>query len=207
MKLKILAATALMALFATAANADVVKVGGTGAAPPNAGNIFLTSAGTSQASGNGAYNNNPTVVNGQAIASDWVWSFVNGVRTTAATYTFTFDLTGFNLTSAVFEGLWGVDNFGTISLNGNAISSLQGNGGVNFSTLTSFSTGVDAFFVAGLNTVTFALTDGGPPAAFRAAVRVTADPNSNVVPLPAALPLFLAGLAGVGFAGRRRRAI
>lgn len=32
-----------------------------------------------------------------------------------------------------------------------------------------------------------------------------ADASSSAVPLPAALPLMLAGLAGLGFAGRRRR--
>lgn len=184
------------------AEAAVVKVGGTGAGGTN---IVLTSPGVDTPQANGAYFSGPTIVGGQAITSDWTWSTDDGVRTQTAVYEFVFDLTGFDVASAVLEGLWGVDNFGRVLLNGTVISELFPEPVTNFSSLTSFLTGVDALFLSTVNVLRFEVSDGpsGQPSAFRAAALVTA----SEIPLPAAFSLFVAGIGGLTFAAARRRQI
>lgn len=130
------------------------------------------------------------------LPSEWVWIGSNtGVD--AVTYEFTFDLSGFNPATAILEGEWGVDNFGTIELNGNLIAELVGNNQLHYTTYRDYGTDVDGFFLPGLNTVTYSMFDGGGPAGFRATATVTADPGSPVVPLPAGGLLLLAGLGGL----------
>lgn len=199
------AAAAALA-FASGAEAAPVKVGGTGST--GAGNFTLVSSGVSTDVGHPLYDNSPTVVGGVAIASDWVWPIIEGGFDSSAIYEFVFDLTGFDLASATLEGLWGADNFGAITLNGNEIDALPGEFYSNFAVLHAFSTTLDAYFNAGVNVLRFtlgnAVSEGINPAAFRAAVRVTAVDLSEV-PLPGALPLFAAGIASFAFARGRRR--
>ncbi|MEP5758378.1 MAG: VPLPA-CTERM sorting domain-containing protein [Litoreibacter sp.] len=135
-------------------------------------------------------------------SSDWVWSGdINSVD--IAVYEFEFDLTGFDLTTASISGLWGVDNTGTISLNGNQIATLNDFVIGNFANLTSYGTSTDTFFNAGLNTLRFDLNDLGGQAAFRATGTVTADVSA--VPLPASALLLLGGLGGVAGLNRRKK--
>ncbi|MBY0423884.1 MAG: VPLPA-CTERM sorting domain-containing protein [Parvularculaceae bacterium] len=191
-----------VASMAMTAEAAVVKTGGTAAT-----GIVLTSPGIDTPQSNPAYFSGATTIGGDPIASDWTWSTIDGALTPTAIYQFVFDLTGFDVASAVLEGIWGVDNFGTVKLNNNVISELFAEPESNFRSLTSFGADLDALFVAGVNTLIFEVSDGsGPPAAFRAAVRVTATEISEV-PLPAALSLFIAGIGGLAFASARRRQI
>ncbi|WP_108839267.1 VPLPA-CTERM sorting domain-containing protein [Tateyamaria sp. Alg231-49] len=133
--------------------------------------------------------------------SEWVWD-VN-LALSPVTFSHKFDLTGFDISTASLSGVWGVDNIGKAYLNGAEISSITF-GVAAFETLTAY--GSTSGFVDGLNTLSFVVENTGSysgpnPAAFRAEALIQATP----VPLPAALPLLIAAIAGLGFAGRRRR--
>jgi Ca2+-binding RTX toxin-like protein len=96
-------------------NAEVVLQGGTGAS--GAGNIVLTN-GTVVPAGNGAYFNGATTP-----ASDWVWDAANSNgASNPLIFTFTFSLADYDVSTAELLGLWGIDNVGTISLNGTQLS-------------------------------------------------------------------------------------
>ena len=141
--------------------------------------------------------------------SQWVWQYENG-SPTAVTLTFrtTFDLTGFDPTTAVINGAWGTDNWGAaIRLNGNVTGTtlLSGYPGAppisNFQALHSFTINNPAWFLPGVNTLEFDIIGGGgSQEAFRAQLSGTAA----VVPEPGTLTLLGLGLAGLR-AWRKRR--
>lgn len=136
-----------------------------------------------------------------SISSAWVWDANRAAS--PVTFTHTFDLAGYDMSTASLSGFWGADNFGTARLNGNVISSIAF-GYPAFQSLTAYV--ATSGFVAGLNKLSFDVTNLGVyssrnPAAFRAEVLVTATP----VPLPAPLALLAAGLGVLGLAGWRRK--
>ncbi len=106
------------------------------------------------------------------IGADWVWGG-NIETVNSAEFTFEFDLTGYDLTTAVLSGQWAVDNTGTISLNGHEIES-----GSGFGSIMGYETDVDAYFVQGINTVTYSMVDTGSVAGFKANAQVTARPTT-----------------------------
>jgi hypothetical protein len=187
---KVITLAAGVSLLALGANAATVAVGGTGTG--GAGG-FTDPAGTVDTN-NGAYTQQVTTP-----ASNWVWVENPASEFITYDFTFTFDLTGFDASTASLEGLWGVDNSGTVDLNGTEVSFLDF-GYPAFQTLTAF-TDAGATFLDGINTLTFHATNEGGPGAFRASVSVEAAP----VPLPASLPLLGAALAGLGYAATRRK--
>ncbi|NNU17210.1 hypothetical protein HK107_12835 [Parvularcula sp. ZS-1/3] len=189
MKNAVISAVVGLAALGTA-NAAIVDQGATTVG--GGGGIELVSGGNAILQANGLYSSQTTTP-----ASDWVWTD-NGDQTT--TWTFTFDLTGFDKSTAVLSGLWGVDNTGTIDLNGTQIANLPVVTTANFTSLISYSTSDSSLFNMGMNVLTFVLSDAGGPEAFRATATVEAD--TSAIPVPAALPLFLAGLAVVA---RKRR--
>ncbi len=196
MKFANLLATAVLALAIPAlAQAATVAIGTTQVGDTGGINAVGT---VSTLSSNSAYYSGPA-----APGSAWVWSG-NSRDVDAATYTFSFDLTGYDLSTAALSGLWGVDNTGTISLNGNLIASLGAVITANFNNLNSYGTTTPSFFTAGLNTLRFDLRDAGGQAAFRATGLVTAD--LSPVPLPASALLLLGGLGGIA-AFKRRKAV
>lgn len=144
-----------------------------------------------------AYYNGPL-----APGSEWVWGGLpnNG---NIAQYEFTFDMTGYDLNTAVLSGLWGVDNVGTVALNGTQIASLPSVVAGNYATLHAYGTSVASLFNAGLNTLSFELQNAGGPRAFRATVEVTAE--SAAVPLPAGGLLLLSGVGALGIGRLRAR--
>jgi hypothetical protein len=77
------------------------------------------------------------------------------------TYEFmtTFDLTGYDSTTAVLAGKWALDQYGTIYLNGNLVATLPDQNWNN--NLTSFN--LTSGFLPGTNTLTFSVRfpDGG----------------------------------------------
>ena len=184
---------------AHAATLTPVKSGATVAGDTN--NIVPTT-GSSLPSNNPAYASNSTT-GATDPASQWVWIRKGQTYPTSATYTFTFDLTGYDPLTAVLSGVWGVDNNGTVSLNNNVIAQLTGSSTLNFSQLHTYGTDKDSFFLAGLNTLTFHLFDTGAPAAFRATAKVVAE--ASPVPVPAGGILLVSALLA-GAAARRRKA-
>lgn len=137
--------------------------------------------------------------------AQWVWAD-NGADPTDAYWYFTFDLTGYDVSTAAVSGQWMVDNFATVSLNGNLFASLTGLVTANFTSINSYGTSNTSFFNTGLNTLYFIATDAGGDFGFRANVTVTADVGSSTsaVPLPAAAPLLLLGLGGLAALRRRK---
>ncbi len=175
------------------ADAAIVAIGGTGST--GAGGFTSNIATTD--TGNGAYFNGLTTPE-----SDWVWANDPLVEFGDVVFTFVFDLTGYDLSTAALAGLWGVDNSGRVELNGAKISELFF-GYPAFQTLTAFSD-AGATLNAGVNELKFFTTNSGGPGGFRASVTVTAEPSA--VPLPSSLPL-LGGVAMAlaGFGLRRKR--
>lgn len=148
----------------------------------------------------GSYAENP--------ASGWIWVNPDGSGATGVPYTFglTFDLTGIDAATATISGSWGVDNNGSIDLNGSpAVGdgelSLSGGGVNNFAVLHDFS--ITGGFVAGINTLEFLAEDDGNPGALNVTNLVlTVSPSA--VPEPSGAILALIAVGAVGVTVRRR---
>lgn len=107
---------------------------------------------------NGAYLTDPDA---RFIAVNATGSY----STNPNTYTLSFDLTGYNASTASVTGEFASDNWADAYLNGNALAS-QPHSTVasNFQTLFPFSaSGAD--FVTGINTFSFVVTGTGAPSA------------------------------------------
>lgn len=126
------------------------------------------------------------------------------------TYQMSFDLSGFDATTALITGVFGADNDGAILLNGNVVASTVY---ADFIRPTAFT--MNTGFLSGLNTISVRMDNGGDPSAFRVKFSTaTADliesPKlfSEVVtpvPEPGSGILMTAGLAGILFLGNRIR--
>ncbi|HME71173.1 MAG TPA: PEP-CTERM sorting domain-containing protein [Myxococcota bacterium] len=144
----------------------------------------------------------------QSPDSRWVWADASGVAELNSPYTFqlSFDLTGFNPTTATISGSWGVDNDGSILLNGsNPVGSgaLTLDGGDVLSNFTSFhSFQITGGFVSGINTLDFLATDLGAVGALNVNSLVG---TVSEVPEPSTLVMVAIGaIAVAGFARRPR---
>ncbi len=117
-------------------------------------------------------------------------------------YQTTFDLTGFDASTAALNGLWAADNSGDdILING--VSTAQPGGG-GFGGFTSFS--VASGFINGLNTIDFLVTNISGPTGLRVEGTLTADAVVAPVPEPMSLAILGVGLAGAGLIRRFNRA-
>jgi len=116
------------------------------------------------------------------------------------TYDLMFDLTGLNPSTAAISGLFGTDNDGSISLNGNAAVATTGFAGFGATTNFSFTSG----FIAGINKIHVVVDNGGDPTAIFVQLSGTAAAAGGV-PEPTTVVLIGAGLAGLALVRRRRR--
>ncbi len=125
-----------------------------------------------------------------------------GFNGSVTTFETTFDLTGFDAANATISGQALFDNFGTISLNGNAFGGTI----TGFGSLSPFGTNAN-IFVAGINELDFTLNNQGGPEAFQVAgLTVTAARLAPVggVPEAATWAMMVAGFGLVGVSVRRR---
>ncbi|MYM22271.1 PEP-CTERM sorting domain-containing protein [Duganella sp. FT135W] len=115
------------------------------------------------------------------------------------TYKLSFDLTGYNASTASFTGHFAADNAVTIKLNGTDIAS-----GVGFSSWQDFS--ASSGFVAGQNSLEFVVTNyrqgSGNPTGLRVEF---SESNITAVPEPETYAMLVGGLALVGAIARRRK--
>lgn len=116
-------------------------------------------------------------------------------------YRTTFDLTGFDTSTAALIGQWSTDNSGVdILINGNSTGNTSG----GFSSFSSFS--ISSGFVSGVNTLDFIVNNAGGPTGLRTELSASATPlEGSAVPEPATFVMLGAGL-GITALLRRRRA-
>lgn len=135
-------------------------------------------------------NNNPTSGNSA------------GDNAPVGDYTFrtTFDLTGFDFTTAAITGGWATDNAG-IEIRLNGVSK-------GFGHLANFTSGFSAFsltsgFQAGINTIDFVVNNASGATGNPVALRVEMTGTANQVPEPEGLALVGMALLAAGVARRR----
>ena len=140
-------------------------------------------------------------------ASDWVWATTSD-EFLSLTYTFEFDLTGYDLTTVSLDGFWGIDNIGTVVLNDDhELSNLPNVVIGNFNVLTGFGSDNSNEFNQGMNSLVFSVSNQGGPGAFRAAGAITGElADTAPVPLPAAGWMLIAGLGGLAAMRHRSKA-
>lgn len=136
--------------------------------------------------------------------SQWVWSSLdNGESYFTGVFRTTFDLTGFDPSTATLSGNGVVDDIVLdVFLNGHS----TGTTAIGFGMLHSFS--IDQYFVQGTNTLDFmARNYNGPHGLLVRDLTLTASPSSggSTVPEPSSLALLGTGLIGVVPMMRRRR--
>ncbi|WP_162798596.1 VPLPA-CTERM sorting domain-containing protein [Sulfitobacter sp. SK012] len=209
MRIKLLVAAGLLAISAVASTSAMAATVGTAATGSGSVGGFVMNGGQAMVDvSNGAYTSVPGDTSPE---STWVWDTAANQIEQTNTFVWTFDLSGYDSSTAVLSGLWGVDNYGTASLNGSLISQIDfGFAAFEFPLAAVVGATSTPVFLAGMNELSFSVTNGfqvqttanAGPGAFRAGVEVTAE--LTPVPLPAALPLLLAGLGGLGMMRRKK---
>lgn len=145
------------------------------------------------------------------------WVYLPSPNPDFNTFSLTFNLTGYDYTTASFSALWMMDNAGYVKLNGVEIpGSRYGIGGQayyqylnpnawGFSAVNATSFSNAAYFQAGVNILEFVVLNGGGPTGIY--VEFT---ESNITPMnqnprvPEPVSMLLLGLGFMGVAGVRR---
>lgn len=207
--LRLLAAGAALALAMPAQSALILGLFNTGTDATN----------TALPGGNGVTDPHYTVVEtglpavtfyqSPYVANDadsrWIsWSPTGGPGRATTTYRTTFSLAGFDPATVTISGLWAVDNFGRILLNGAETGQSLPNAALSFTQLNGFS--INSGFVSGLNTLDFVVQELGSGTGLRVdnlTGRATA--LDDAIPEPATWALMIAGFGLAGIALRSRR--
>lgn len=136
----------------------------------------------------------------QYIAPDPNQNFAECCAPGNYTYRTTFDLTGLDPSTATISGIWRTDDAGLdIFINGTSTGQTS-----VVHTDTAFS--VNSGFVAGLNTLDFAINNAAGPSGLRISLTGTADvAGTPPVPEPGSLVLLALGFGGVARALWTRR--
>lgn len=148
-------------------------------------------------------------------SADWYWEwFYNGPNSSwiapnpdnafgngSFTLTYTFDLTGYDLSTASFSGLqWSIDDRGNVQLNGHTEASQPS---LQWGSFHSFTIPVTDL-VQGINTLTInSVNSDNDFEAVRFEGELTISPAASSVPEPASLALLGAAFAGLAFARLR----
>lgn len=188
-------------LFNTGTNSSNVALsGGNGVTDPH----YVIQASTSSGF---AGNNAVTYFNGAYQPDDgdsrWIsLSSTGSPGSNTTTYRLTFNLTGFDPSTASISGSWGADNFASMLLNG-VDTGNELTDPLNFMSLTSFT--ISSGFVSGINFLDLVVTDGGEPTAVRVDdLAGTAEATTNgSVPEPSTWAMMLLGFGAVGLVIRR----
>lgn len=146
---------------------------------------------------------NPWLAN--TSTSKWITPTANQaasldpVQNGTYSWTLSFDLSGFDASTASFSGQFAADNQATVKLNGVTIGSAS-----SFSQFSGFA--ANSGFNAGVNTLEFVLTNfaqgSGNPAGLR--VEFLQSNVVTAVPEPETYAMLLAGLGLIGTISRRR---
>jgi hypothetical protein len=141
----------------------------------------------------------------QATDAKWVWLTSTGYGAVAnKVYTFeqTFDLTGYDPSTAVLSGKWAIDNSGSLKLNG---ATPVGTGGLSvnsYNPLVPFT--LTGGFVSGINKLDFLVIDAGEPGGWAVSgLTLTAAP----IPEPSTLEMTLSGVVLLVAMRKRLRTI
>lgn len=145
-----------------------------------------------------------TYTNGAYLADDansrWISLTGDGTPVNNTTvYRLSFDLTGYDSSTAQVTGNFGTDNRGIVLLNGVD----TGNFSNSFTVLQAFV--INSGFVPGVNHLDFRVVDVGVVTAMRVDNIAGTANVSAVVPEPESWALMIAGFGLIGFALRRRR--
>lgn len=154
---------------------------------------------------NGAFPIGPWMANDST--SSWLTPVDNQDRSFDAsrdgtyTWTTTFDLSGFDASTATFTGRFAADNSAIALLNGNQIGSSNG-----FTTFSAF-TADSSKFISGVNTLSFVVTNlrgTGNPTGLRVEFLTS---NVTAVPEADTYAMMFAGLGLMGLIARRKKAV
>lgn len=132
--------------------------------------------------------------------SQWITDFTQNIG--SVVYTTTFDLTGFDFTTATLGGLWSADDQAVMKLNGVPVASLFFPLNKPWEQLSAFA--INTGFLPGLNTLTFEVPNIGGPSGLH--VQVTGDALA-AVPEPSTFALAAVGLGLMYRQVRRRRTV
>ena len=118
-------------------------------------------------------------------------------------WTLSFDLTGFDASTALLSGRWAADNTGSLFLNGTQISQIAApiEGHASWTNIAQVNTG----FLAGANVLEFVVTNVGNPTGNPTGLRAEFVSSVSAIPEPQTYVMLLAGLGAIGFCVRRRQ--